>query len=125
MITREEILMGRDKAYPLSTQQHENLDVLLERLNRFRQMFGKPMRVSSGYRPHAINAKVGGAMNSAHLHCQAADFYDTDKAIRKFILEHPSVLEECDLYCEDFVYTPTWVHLQSRPTRSGKRMFKP
>jgi len=43
MITREEILMGRDKAYPLSTQQHENLDVLLERLNRFRQMFGKPM----------------------------------------------------------------------------------
>jgi hypothetical protein len=35
------------------------------------------------------------------------------------------VLEACDLYCEDFKYTKTWVHLQSRPTRSGKRIFKP
>jgi len=117
--------MGRDKAHPLSAQQHENLEVLLERLNRFRQMYGKPMLVSSGYRPRAINAKVGGATNSAHLHCQAVDFRDNDRAICKFILENPSVLETCDLYCEDFKYTPTWVHLQTRPTRSGKRIFKP
>ena len=125
MITREEVLMGRDKQYPLTPELERNLQELLRRLNLFRQMFGKPMRVSSGYRPHSINAKVGGAVNSAHLYCQAADFYDTDKAIRKFILEHPSVLEECDLYCEDFSFTPTWVHLQTRPTRSGKRIFKP
>lgn len=117
--------MGRDALHPLSPEQHRNLEVLLERLNEFRRLYGKSMEVSSGYRPAAINKRLRGATNSAHLHCQAADFRDHNQAIRKFILENPSVLEACDLYCEDFKYTKTWVHLQSRPTRSGKRIFKP
>lgn len=123
MITREMVLMGREKAHPLTKEQDANLKVLLERLNRFKAMYGGEMRVSSGYRPKAINAKVGGATNSAHLHCQACDFHDRDGKIRKFIMQNPSVLDTCDLYCEDFNYTPTWVHLQTRKTKN--RIFKP
>jgi hypothetical protein len=125
MITRDEVLMGRDKQYPLTPELEHNLQELLRRLNLFRQMYAKPMVVSSGYRPAGINKQVGGAKNSAHVTCEACDFVDSDKQIRKFILENPSVLEVCDLYCEDFQYTPTWVHLQIRPTRSGNRFFKP
>ena len=125
MIPREEVLMGRDKQYPLTLELERNLEELLRRLNLFRQMYGRPMVVTSGYRPAALNQRAGGAKNSAHLTCEACDFRDNDKQICKFILENPNVLEVCDLYCEDFVYTPTWVHLQSKPTRSGKRIFKP
>jgi uncharacterized protein YcbK (DUF882 family) len=63
MITREEILMGRDKQYPLNEEQEKNLQILLERVNKLRKEYGKPMIVSSGYRPAAINAKVPNAAN--------------------------------------------------------------
>jgi hypothetical protein len=47
-------------------------------LERVRAQFGgKPIVVTSGYRPPAINAQVGGASNSEHLYkpgCGAVDF---------------------------------------------------
>jgi len=125
MITRDEVLMGRDKQYPLTPELEANLQELLRRLNLFRQMYGMPMIVTSGYRPAALNKRVGGSKKSAHMTCEACDFRDEKGQIRRFILQNSSVLEVCDLYCEDFFYTPTWVHLQSRPTRSGNRIFKP
>jgi GH24 family phage-related lysozyme (muramidase) len=47
-------------------------------LERVRSQFGgKPIMITSGYRPPAINAQVGGASNSEHLYkpgCGAVDF---------------------------------------------------
>jgi len=125
MITREEVLMGRDKQYPLTPELERNLQELLRRLNLFRQIYGRPMVVTSGYRPAALNKQVGGAKNSAHMTCEACDFRDEKGELRRYILQNPNVLEVCDLYCEDFSFTPTWVHLQTRRTKSGKRIFKP
>lgn len=34
-----------------------------------------PLIITSGYRPHALNAQVGGSLNSDHLYGRAADFY--------------------------------------------------
>jgi len=125
MITRDEVLMGRDKQYPLTPELERNLQELLRRLNMFRQMYARPMVVSSGYRPAGINKQVGGAKNSAHMTCEACDFRDEKGELRRYILQNPNVLEVCDLYCEDFSFTPTWVHLQTRRVKSGKRIFKP
>ena len=48
-------------------------------LERVRVQFGnKPIVITSGYRPPAINTQVGGASNSEHLYktgCGAVDFY--------------------------------------------------
>jgi len=48
-------------------------------LERVRVQFGgRPVVITSGYRPPAINAQVGGASNSEHLYkpgCGAVDFY--------------------------------------------------
>ena len=48
-------------------------------LERVRTQFGgKPIIITSGYRPPAINAAAGGASNSEHLYkpgCGAVDFY--------------------------------------------------
>jgi hypothetical protein len=41
------------------------------------------------------------------------------------MLRWPKLLEQYDLYMEDPLYTTTWVHLQTRPTKSGSRVFKP
>ena len=48
-------------------------------LERARTQFGgRPLVITSGYRPEAINRQVGGASNSEHLYkpgCGAVDFY--------------------------------------------------
>ena len=121
MITRAEILKGQE----VSADLEPLLIDYLERINRLRAVYGRPMYVTSGYRSREYNAQIGGAANSAHCVCQAADFADNDAALKNWILENVSVLAACDLYCEDFAATPGWVHIQSRPVPSGNRIFKP
>ena len=123
MITRDEILMGREKQSPLNKDQEDNLSKLLIAVNIFRKAYGKPMIVTSGYRPSAINAAIGGAKKSSHMSCQAVDFKDTDGKLAKWCLENIKVLEDARLYMEDPESTKGWVHLQIRPTRN--RVFKP
>lgn len=125
LITRDEVLMGRDKEYPLTPELSINLDKLLEALNKFRQIYGKPMRVTSGYRPGKYNKAAGGASNSSHLTCEACDFADVDWSLKQFVMLNPQVLEDCGLYMEHPDHTRTWCHLQIRKTSSGVRIFKP
>lgn len=122
MITRSEILMGRDIQYPLSKDQEANLSDLLIKGNKIRTKYGKPMTVSSGYRPAAINSTVpGAAKNSTHTLCMAFDIKDVDGNIRKWVLENLQFLQEIGIWVEDFRWTPGWVHFQTRP--ASKRIF--
>lgn len=125
MITRDEILMGRDKNAPLTEDMEGNLTMLLDALNRFRASYGKPMIVTSGYRPPAINAAVGGARKSNHMLCLAADFRDTDGSLDAYCMKNIDLLEACGLWIEDPKSTPGWCHMQAVPPRSGARVFKP
>jgi hypothetical protein len=123
MISREEVLMGRDSEYPLDQQLEKNLSNLLSALNKFRAEYGKPMYVSSGYRPGKYNAAAGGAEHSSHLVCEACDFHDPKGELDEFCTRNLELLEQCGLYLEDPTYTPGWCHLQIRPTKN--RIFKP
>lgn len=52
----------------------QNLRGLIDNcLNPIRELYGKPIIVSSGYRCKALNDKVGGVANSQHLTGCAAD----------------------------------------------------
>lgn len=123
--TRDEILMRRDGEFPLTPDLEANLNDLLIKLSQFRSMYGKPLRVSSGYRPGHFNSDVGGAWNSPHKICQAVDFHDEDGSIKAWVMANQPVLIACDLWMEDASRTLTWIHLQSRPISSGNRIFKP
>ena len=125
MITRDEILMGREKAHPLSKAQEANLERLLKAANEVRKAYGKPMVVSSGYRPAAINAAVGGAKRSNHMECLAVDFRDTDGSLVLWCLNNLALLKSIGFYMEDPRWTKGWVHLQIIAPRSGKRIFIP
>lgn len=126
MITREEVLMGRDKQFPLDKQQEDNLAKLLIALNKLRKAYGKPLIVSSGYRPAAINAQTkGAAKKSSHIMCLACDFKDIDGKIDKWCLDNLHILTECGLYLESPEHTPNWCHVQCIAPKSGARVFIP
>lgn len=64
-------------------------------------------------------------LSSQHLYGAAADFWDGARKLQEWILNHVSEVEKIGLWFEDFSETPTWVHAQIYPPKSGKRFFKP
>ncbi len=123
MIFRHEVLMGRDSEYPITTDLEKKLARLLKALNIVRTAYGKPMNVTSGYRPGKYNKAAGGATKSAHLTLEACDFADSTGALAKWCLENLGVLEKAGLWMESPARTKGWVHLQTRPVRH--RVFEP
>ncbi len=127
-ISKKELLMGRDVSHKDEYTQEisDNLDKLLIPLNKFREKYGKPMTVTSGWRPPSLNSKVAGAAKkSNHMMGLACDFKDSDGALDKFCMENLSLLEELGLYLEHPDSTKGWCHLQCVSPKSGNRVFKP
>ena len=99
---------------------------LMELRARLNQLGFKPPRVfTCTYRSTEHNARVGGAKKSSHLTGCACDIADADGLLKDYLRTNPELLEECDLYAEDFDSTPTWVHLTTLAPKSGRRIFKP
>lgn len=63
------------------TEEHKrNLRLLVEKvLDPLREMYGRPIYVSSGFRSKEVNKKVGGATYSAHLRGCAVDITTKEK----------------------------------------------
>lgn len=125
MICLKEYLMGRIKPEELSPELRANAEELLRRVNIIRAQYGKPMKVSSGYRSPAQNAAAGGAKKSNHMICKAIDIADPNRELQAWLLQNVELLEKVGLWCEDFDYSPSWAHLQIVAPKSGKRFFKP
>lgn len=115
--------MGRHREYPLTDTLLNNLGTLICALNKVRVAYGKPMIVSSGYRPGKYNKAAGGAQNSCHLTLEACDFADSDRSLTNFLLSNQKVLRDAGLRMEDPGSATTWVHLQTRMT--NELIFKP
>jgi hypothetical protein len=123
MISIHEHLMGRHIGAPLTNEQWKNLTKLIIAVNKLRTAYGKPLTVSSGYRPPKQNAAAGGAKNSTHLHCMAIDFSDPKGELDAWCMANLDKLEEWGLWLEHPDATPTWTHLDIRPR--SNRVFKP
>lgn len=138
MITLKEL---NPRALPLTPDQRDNLIRHHANLQRLRAIYGKPMRVTSGVRDEErqkeIDALAGRTprLTSRHIAGDATDFADDAAgSFGQWCLDNLAVLEQCHLYLEDPRYCVTydekgaphrWVHLQSFPPRSGKRVFQP
>lgn len=135
MITLKD-LIGRPMAIPI---EHEaNLETLMDRLNLLEKAYGHPLIVSSGYRTlehHLEIYRLKGIadpnkipMQSRHLSGQAADLVPVEDDImhlKLWIDANLPLMKEIGLWFEAFAYTPTWVHVQTIPPKSGQRFFKP
>lgn len=99
--------------------------VFVEKLNAFLMMYGHPVTLSSGFRDILSNKAAGGGSMSWHMFGLAADVQDRDGKLGEFVLANTQALIVCGLYAEHPTKTVGWVHLQSEPPPSGKRIFYP
>lgn len=81
-------------------------------LDPLRQAYGKPIRITSGYRSYETNKAVGGSKTSQHKLGQAADFVCTS----------PEELEWCYNYIKEHLpydqlineHNFSWIHVSYR-----------
>lgn len=109
--------------YLPTPEQDKNLAVLLEKINKIRMLYGKPMIVTSGLRSIADQARINpGAPKSKHLIGAAVDIAD-DGSLYKWLKSNPELLIEVGLWCEE--RQGPWQHFQCIPPNSGNRWFIP
>ena len=134
MIDLEDYLSSSGK-YPerlnsdeLTKAVKDNAVVLLNKVNQLLQELKIfDVKVSSGFRPSAVNAKVkGAAKKSLHMSGRAVDIYDPKHEIIQKIMARPDLLKKYDLWLEDPAATPSWAHLDNGTrTERALRIFKP
>lgn len=143
-ITVEHYFMGRDKAHPPSARLRENAAVTVGLANEMLDeaaIDGVPLTrmdqvtgtlVASGYRPAAVNERTANAAKSStHLTCEGVDIQDSrNQDLARWCLKNLAILERLGLYMEDPRWTYSvngdhWVHVQTRPPGSGRRVFVP
>lgn len=134
MITQADYYLSRDQQYAqeLTPELRANATHLLMRVNALLSIYyaehpdaDRP-RVTSGWRPRAVNARIPtAAVNSRHMTCQAIDLSDPDGLLDEWCMDSPQYLEQFELWQEHPSATKGWTHLQSVPPRSGKRVFYP
>jgi hypothetical protein len=135
MISESELLNGK-KLEDLTAEQRVNFTVLMDKSNKLRKAYGKPLTVSSGVRTMADHLRIYKdkgitdqskiPMRSKHLSAEACDVTCRDiKGLQKWITDNTKLMESIGLWFESFAHTPNWAHMQIVPPASGKRFFIP
>lgn len=140
-ITLADYWMGRDAEYPtaMTPDIEANARLTVELVNRLLQRLLEARihvhlhprtktQLSSGWRPPAINASTpNAAPNSRHMTGQAADIYDPDGEIDDWLMTDAGqqVLQQIGLWMEHPSTTKGWAHVQTKPPKSGRRVFYP
>ena len=123
-------LLKSTKLIDLPSEHQTNLKELHRRINIIRNLYGRPMIVTSGYRTIEDHKRIYVGrdkipMGSKHLSGQAVDIYDPRKELQSWCLGNEAELERVGLWCENFLATENWVHFQTVPPKSGRRFFYP
>lgn len=84
-----------------------NLQRVAETMEKVRNLLGRPVVISSGYRSPALNAAVGGARSSAHLTGLAADFTVPGMTPS----EVAKAIANSNIEFDQLIYEGTWVHI--------------
>jgi hypothetical protein len=134
MITLDDYWMGRDIKYRLDLNEDiiQNAHITVDRINELLMFVHDDIgmeftEIASGWRPPSVNdATANAAKTSTHLSGQACDLRDTpDRDLARWCLRRQPRLASIGLWMEDPQWTPTWVHLQIRPPKSGLRVYIP
>lgn len=112
----------------LTKEVKDNAVVLLNKVNRLLKKLGiTSAKVSSGFRPSAVNAATkGSAKRSLHMIGKAVDIEDPKHELYKKIEEKPELLKEEGLWMEHKDNAPTWCHLDDSTSRTDRpvRIFR-
>ena len=107
--------LGIDNSAPPDIEA--NLRRLALTLEAVRAVLQKPMHIDSGYRCPRLNAAVGGARDSAHLHGWAADFvapnFGDPRAVCLAIIA-------AGVRFDQLIFEQTWTHISVDPAMRGQ-----
>lgn len=135
MVSIKEIIKDKD-FNSLDKEIQSNLNILLEKVNKIRTLWGKPMIITSGLRTKEDQIRIykeksdkAGLMfdesrvpmSSQHIHGAAVDIFDPDKELQKWCIDNEKELEQIGIWMESFSMTPNWVHIQVFPYGSWKQ----
>ncbi len=73
-------------------------------LDPLREHIGRPIHITSGYRSHEVNSKVGGSVRSFHTKGLAADFKVhnlTSSAIMRAVIDSDIPFDQCIAYAPE------------------------
>lgn len=134
MISLSDYYMGRDVkfALELTEEMQKNAATTIAKASEILSAFGEDRKVTSGWRPSAINKAQGGSVNSKHIYCQAIDLEDNDHKLGLWAIQNIERLKELGVYMESLTKTHnppdgmgSWVHFQIVAPKSGKIIFMP
>ena len=128
MITLKDYYMGRDVKYgkDLTVVVMQNAAHTVDLANELLTFFGSPRGCNSGWRPKALQMEVNPrAPNSKHITAEAIDIEDKDGNFKRWCVANELLLASLGLHMEDPGSTPTWVHIQTVPPKSGRVIFVP
>lgn len=130
-------IIGNNHNVPNNIQV--NIDELLLKINKVRDVWALPMIVTSGLRTMEDHIRIYKdlakqrnvpydqskvPMGSRHLSGQAVDIADPTGALYDWCRQNEKLLETIGLWCEE-KDDQKRVHFQTVPPKSGKRFFKP
>lgn len=117
--TRSAMAQAHGVANIPSREHERNIEEMVrELLDPLREMWGSPLRVTSGYRCPELNMLVGGAADSMHMSGKAADITAGSRSANSSLmdmilgsgLEFDQLIEENDF---------SWLHISY--SRGGNR----
>jgi uncharacterized protein YcbK (DUF882 family) len=116
MLTLKEI---NPHNYDVTPEISNNLNILLERMNKVRTVWAKPMIVTSGLRSQADQQRINPkASKSKHLIGAAVDIYDPKGELHDWCKANEELLRGIGLWLEN--RQGNWQHFQILPFGSYK-----
>jgi hypothetical protein len=139
VITRDEYMMGRDVSHalecsPAILRNAERTVEIVSKMLILAKGAGVPITsrpdgtlINSGWRPPSLNAATpGAATRSLHMTGEACDLYDPKGHLATWAeISASTVLRDLGLWMEAPAKTKGWLHVQTKPPRSGNRVFWP
>ena len=100
-------------------EQEENLTALVEKvLDPLRLLYGKPIKVSSGFRCPTLNKAVGGVSNSHHTRGEAADLDTGSQTENRKLAQLIADRLPFDQLIDEANYA--WVHVSYKRTGDNR-----
>ena len=84
-----------------------------EVLEPIRIKYGKPIKITSGYRCPELNRKIGGARNSDHIFGDAVDFKPVNGSVKELFDLAEQMVKNKEITCRQLIdeYNYSWVHI--------------
>lgn len=103
----------------------ERLKLVAGQVQKIRDHFKKPIRISSGYRCPKLNRAIGGARNSQHQTGEAMDIQGTNGLTNAELFHYARKHLDFDQLIWEYgtKQEPAWVHISYKKTGNRKQVL--